>query len=87
MAFFGVRVTHVNSVSNRNQPTESVFLNHENEKKRRYLQRVIEVEQGTVTPLILGTTGGMGPECTVFVKHLAAKLTEKENETYSVIIQ
>ena len=85
-AFFDVRVTHVNSASNRNQSTESVFLKNENEKKRAYLQRVIEVEQGTFTPLVLGTNGGMGQECAVFIKHLAAKLAEKESDSYSSVI-
>ena len=85
-AFFDVRVMHVNSASNRNQSTESVFLKNENEKKRVYLQRVIEVEQGTFTPLVLGTNGGMGQECAVFIKHLAAKLAEKENDSYSSVI-
>ena len=85
-AFFDVRVTHVNSASNRNQSTESVFLENENEKKRAYLQRVIEVEQGTFTPLVLGTNGGMGQECAVFIKHLAENDAEKENDNYSSII-
>ena len=81
-----MRVTHVNFASNRNQSTESVFLKNENEKKRAYLQRVIEVEQGTFTPLVLGTNGGMGQECAVFIKHLAAKVAEKENDNYSSVI-
>ena len=85
-AFFDVRVTHVNSASNRYQSTESAFLKNENEKKRAYLQRVIEMEQGTFTPLVLGTNGGMGQECAVFIKHLAAKLAEKENDSYSLVI-
>ena len=32
----------------------------ENEKKRKYNQRVLDVEMGTFTPLVFGTNGGMG---------------------------
>ena len=35
----------------------------ENEKKRMYNQRVTDIEEGTFTPLIFTTTGGMGEEC------------------------
>ena len=32
------------------------------------------------TPLILSTSGGMGPECAIFVKHLAKKIAQKKNQ-------
>ena len=44
------------------------------------------MEQGTFTPLVLGTNGGMGQECAIFIKHLEAKLAEKENDSYSSVI-
>ena len=40
-AFFNVRVTHVNSESQKKQPTPTVFRNHEQAKKREYMQRVL----------------------------------------------
>ena len=43
-AFFYVRVTHVNSKCNQGQPTQIVFKQHENEKKRKHQQRVLDVE-------------------------------------------
>ena len=49
-AFFDVRVTHVNSTCNQNKSTESIFMEHEKEKKRKYQQRVIDVEMGSFTP-------------------------------------
>ena len=58
-AFFDVRITHVNSKCNQNKPTIAIFKEHENEKKRKYQQRVLDVEMGTFTPLVLGTNGGM----------------------------
>ena len=65
-AFFDVRVTHVNSTCNQNKSTESIFMEHEKEKKRKYQQRVIDVEMGSFTPLVFGTNGGMGKECKLF---------------------
>ena len=58
-AFFDVRVTHVNSTSNQNKPTSKIFREQENEEKRQYLQRVLEVEHGTFTLLVFGTNGGV----------------------------
>ena len=44
--FFDVRVTHINSTSNQNKETSRIFKDHENGKKRAYLQRVLEIEKG-----------------------------------------
>ena len=85
-AFFDVRETHVNSTTNINHDTEKIFQLNEAEKKRQYLQRVLEVEHASFTPLVLGTNGGMGKECRLFVKTLAEKLAKKQNESYSTII-
>ena len=56
-AFFDVRVTHVNSRSNHSKHTATIFKEQENEKKRKYNQRVMRVEMGTFTPLVFGTNG------------------------------
>ena len=39
---------------------KSVFKEQEEEKKRKYHQRVLDVEMGSFTPLVFGTNGGMG---------------------------
>ena len=85
-AFFDVRITHVNSESNKNLPVEEIFRRNEAEKKRTYLERIVEVEHVTFTPLVFGTNGGMGQECIMFLKNLAAKIAEKENEQYATVI-
>ena len=36
------------------------------EKKRHYNKRVTAYENGTFTPLVFSTTGGMGRECKTF---------------------
>ena len=85
-AFFDVRVTHVNSRSKENKSTKEIFESQENEKKRQYNQRVIDVEHGTFTPLVFGTNGGFGEECGRFITKLAEKLSHKTDESYASII-
>ena len=85
-AFFDIRVTHVNSSSQIQKPTTTIFREHENSKKREYMQRVIDVEHGVFTPLVFGTNGGMGGECQVFVKQLATTLAEKSGDSYADIM-
>ena len=47
------------------------------------------IEQGHFTPLILSTSGGtgMGPECAIFVKHLAKKIAQKKNQDLQFVIE
>ena len=49
-AFYDVRVTHVNSKSNKGKSTSTIFKEQEKEKKRKYQQRVLDVEMGSFTP-------------------------------------
>ena len=65
---------------------EKVYDADEKEKKRKYGQRVINVEHGTFTPLVYGINGGMGKECEIFHKRLADKIEEKTGERYEKVI-
>ena len=62
-AFFDMRVFHPNADSYRDLKLQQIYRNHENEKKRLYSRRVLDIEHGTFTPLIFTSTGGMGKEC------------------------
>ena len=42
------------------------FDEHENEKKRKYQQRVIYMEMGSFIPLVFGRNGGMGANANFF---------------------
>ena len=53
---------------------------HEEAMKREYNKRVIQIEQGTFTPLIFTTTGVMGHECSIYHKNLAEKISEKRKK-------
>ena len=86
VAFFDVRIAHLNAESNKSQPTEKVLLKHEQEKKRVYNRRVLEIEHGVFTPLVFGSSGAMGKECTRFHKILALKIAEKQGKPYSMVM-
>ena len=51
-AFFAVQVCHPNADSYRDLTPKQMFKKHENEKKRQYAERVMEIERGTYTPLV-----------------------------------
>ena len=82
-AFFDIRVFHPNARSYRHSCISSLYRRHELTKKREYGDRIREVENGSFTPLVFATTGGMGREATLFYKHLADQISEKRNTTYS----
>ena len=65
-AFFDARATHVNSKSNQGKTTSTIFKGQEEEKKRRYQQRVLDVEMGLFTPQSLEPTAGWESTATVF---------------------
>ena len=52
-------------------------------KKVKYATRVLEVDQGSFTPLVFSCFGGMSRECSFFFKRMAEKLAEKRNLTVS----
>ena len=85
IAFFDVRVTNPDSNSQKETPLNKILKRHEGEKKRHYNRRIMEVEHGTFTPLVFTTKGVMGPECSVFHRSLAQKLSEKNGERYEDI--
>ena len=58
--YFDVRVFNPLAPSNGNQQPATIFHKHEQEKKRAYKQRILDVEQSTFTPLVLSATGGHG---------------------------
>ena len=88
-AFFDIKVTHLNapSYTYRQKEPSVVYSLHENDKKRNYNRRIIEIEQGHFTPLILSTSGGMGTECAIFVKILAKKIAQKKNQDQADVMR
>ena len=79
-AFINVRVPQVNSKCNQGKATSTIFKEQLEEKKRKYQQRVLDVRMGSFTLLVFGTKGGTEADCTCFLKRLAEKLSEKNEE-------
>ena len=82
-AFFDVRVCHPNADSYRDLTPKKMYKKHEHERKRQYAERVMEIEQGTFTPLVFTTTGGVADECVVYHSTLAELIANKKGESYS----
>lgn len=59
MAFFDVRVFNPFAKSHMSSKLETVFKANEASKKRQYNQRVIQVEHGSFTPIVLSAFGGL----------------------------
>ena len=86
-AFFDVRVTNADCASQEDSSIKAVLRSNENEKKRHYNRRVMQVEHGSFTPLVFTTTGVMGHECSIFHKSLAEKISVKKGERYEDIVR
>ena len=84
--FFDVRVLNPLAQSNTTPTPSACYRRHEKEKQRAYEQRIREIEHASFTPIVLSTTGGMGPIATTFYKRLADRLASKWNSSYSQTI-
>ena len=85
-AFFDVRVFKPFAKGHLNRKLDTAFKSNENEKKRTYNQRVIEIEHGSFSPLVFTRYGGTGREAERFMTEQAQKLAERKNMTYNTII-
>ena len=85
-AFFDVRMYHPSADPYRDLTRKQIDKKHENEKKRQYAERVMEIEQGTFTPLVFTTTGGMVDECVKYHSRLVELIANKKGESYSSAI-
>ena len=78
--FFDVRVCHPNAVSCRDPESHKIYRIHENEKKRLYCKRVLDIEHRIFTPLVFTTTGGMGKESLMYHSRLAQLIAKEKKE-------
>ena len=85
--FFDVMVSHPTADSHMKKSVEQLYRDDEQLKKKKYGDRIRNVEKSSFTPLIFTTTGGMGPECTKMNKRLAEKLCNKNKESYAHVVR
>ena len=82
--FFDVRVCDPTAPRLLSKPLQTIYKEHEQEKRRQYNQRVLQIEHGSFTPLVFSIYGGMSPECSRFYSRLSLLLSEKRNEQQSL---
>jgi hypothetical protein len=84
-AFLDVRV--FNPSAKKYRAIDQAFIMNEREKKNEYCQRVLQVENGTFSPLVFSINGGMGKECMAVYKRIAQMMADKrESTSYSECI-
>eukprot|EP00116_Pleurobrachia_bachei_P001456 sb/3461718/ len=80
--YFDVRIFNPRVKSNANQSIQKTYEKHETEKKKAYLQRVLQVEKAVFTPLVMSTSGGLGREFKNTLKQLANRKSKQDCVRY-----
>ena len=76
MVFFDVRVFNPNARRYAKQEPSKTYIN---------IGRIMQVEHGTFTPLVMSATGGMGRESSKFYSRLSKLISEKRESSYSIV--
>ena len=84
--FIDVRVFNPHARSYRPAPRTTVYQRHEQEKRRKYEERVQEVERTTFVPAVISACGGMGKAASALFKGIAALIAEKKGESYQSVM-
>ena len=82
-AFLDVRVFSPFARSYQSQNLASTMKQMEKEKKRKYVKRVLDQENGTFTPLVFSSSGGMSKETKRFYGRLSELIAEKNKSSLS----
>ena len=82
--FLDVRVFYPFAPSYQNQNLASTMKSMEKIKKRKYNKRILEAENGSFTPLIFSSNGGMSHETKRFFSRLSELVSEKGKQEYAV---
>ena len=76
-AFLDIRVFDPNANRYLNATLTRCHEINEKEKKRNYNNRILQIENGTFTPLVFSIYGSLGREYTKFYSKLAELLSDK----------
>ena len=86
MAFLDIRIFDPMAACHRELSLEAAHQRNEQEKTRAYGERIQHVDQGSFTPLVFTTSGGMGPKAKCFYSRLAEIISEKKQQPRSHIV-
>ena len=81
-AFFDIRIFHSDATSYADKPLEKLLLQHEQQKKLEYNERIVNVDRGTFCPLVFTTAGAASPECEKFLQRLCGMLASLDRMPY-----
>ena len=79
-SFFDLRVFNPLTPCYSKLSLDALYAKNERDKIRKYNGRIINVEQGTVTPLVFTSAGGMARQSQIFYKRMAELMAEKRGE-------
>ena len=79
MAHFDVKVFNPYAKSYLGSSLDALFKQNESAKKREYGERIVRIEHGSFTPVVLSAYGGFGVETNRFLAHLINKIADKRD--------
>ena len=85
-AYFDIRIFDPSALCYRELSLEAAHRRNEQEKTRAYEERIINVDQGSFTPLVFTSSGGMAPRARAFYARLAEVLAEKKQQPRSSVV-
>ena len=84
--YFDVKVFNPNASSYRGSQVSSLYHKFEKDRRRKYEQRIREIEMSSFTPLVFSTSGGMNGCSNVFFKRLAYLFSLKKKLDYGNVM-
>ena len=84
-AFFDLRVFDPHACRYRNNSLQQCHVMNEQEKKRAYNERILQIDHGTFTPLVFSINGSMGRKCQKSYSRLAQMRSEKRDLLQSIL--
>ena len=84
-AFFDFWIFYPYALSYAPKTLEQLYRQFANVKKGEYEERINKVDNGSFTPMIMTSTGGMGPLMKAAFGQLARKIAQKRKEEYSLV--
>ena len=85
-SFSDIKIFHPNAASYAEKPLEKLLLQHEQQKKLEYNERIVNVDRGTFCPLVFTTAGAVSPECAEFLQRLCGMLAHLDRMQYAQIV-
>ena len=78
------RIFNLSTCRYHNKPLQQCHNINEQEKKRAYNKRILQIDHGTFTPLVFSVNGSMGRECQKCYSCLAQLISEKRDLLQSI---